>query len=98
LQFFKLFCFIYKLENTTNFYKEIENNPKDLNWRYQLAVLQFENSEYEEAIKTLLEIITIDRNWNNKAANTLLKQVFSYLGSDNKLTIEGRKKLAKLLF
>lgn len=88
----------FLLENTTNFYKEIENNPKDLNWRYQLAVFQFENSEYEEAIKTLLEIIAIDRNWNNKAANTLLKQIFSYLGSDNKLTIDGRKKLTKLLF
>jgi thioredoxin-like negative regulator of GroEL len=60
--------------------------------------LQFENSEYEEAIKSLLEIIQIDRNWNNKAANDLLKQIFSYLGSDNELTIQGRKKLAKILF
>ena len=77
---------------------EIEKDPKDLNWRYQLAVLQFDNSDYEEAIQTLLEIIRIDRNWNNKAANDLLKQIFSYVGSDNKLTIEGRKSLTKILF
>ena len=60
--------------------------------------MQFENSEYEEAIKTLLEIIQIDRNWNNKAANDLLKQIFGYLGSDNELTIQGRKNLANILF
>ncbi len=70
----------------------------DLNSRYQLAVLQFENSEYEEAIKTLLEIVKIDRNWNNKSAIDLLKQIFSFLGSDNKLTIEGRKGLTKILY
>lgn len=81
-----------------NIYKEIENNPKDLSWRYKLAVLHFENSEYEEAINSLLEMIKIDRNWSNKAAQQFLLHIFSFLGSDNKLTIEGRNKLTKILY
>jgi thioredoxin-like negative regulator of GroEL len=69
-----------------------------LNWRYQLALLKFENSEYEDAINTLLDMIMIDRNWNNKAAHNLLIYIFNYLGSEDKITIEGRKKLFKILY
>jgi putative thioredoxin len=85
-------------KETENFYQEIENNPKDLNLRYKLALFQFENSDYEQAINTLLEIVKIDRNWNNKAAQQFLIQIFSFLGADNKLTVEGRNKLTKILY
>jgi putative thioredoxin len=85
-------------KQTGNIYKEIENNPKDLQWRYQLAVLQFENSQYEESINTLLEMMKMDRNWSNKAAQQFLIHIFNYLGSNNKLTIDGRSKLAKILY
>lgn len=86
------------VQESDNIAQEIENNPKDLKLRYKLAVHLFEQSDYEQAINTLLEIIQIDRNWNNKAAQQLLIQVFNFLGSDNSLTIEGRKKLTKLLY
>jgi putative thioredoxin len=66
--------------------------------RYQLAVFKFENSEYEEAINSLLDMIAIDRNWQNKSAQTFLVYIFNYLGADNALTIEGRKKLTKILY
>lgn len=81
-----------------NYHKEIENNPKDLNLRYQFAVLKFDNNEYEEAINILLDIIMIDRNWNGKSAHDFLIKIFNFLGADNKITIEGRKKLTKILY
>ena len=43
-------------------------------------------------------MIIIDRNWNTKAAQNLLIYIFNYLGSDDKLTIEGRKQLFKILY
>jgi putative thioredoxin len=86
------------VKESENILKEIEDNPKDLNTRFKLAVHHFENSYYEESIETLLEIIQIDRNWNNKAANQFLIQIFNFLGSDNDITIKGRSKLTKLLF
>lgn len=85
-------------KESDNLEKEIESNPKDLNIRYKLAVHFFDNAYYEQAIDTLLEIIAIDRNWNNKAANQFLIQIFNFLGSDNKLTTAGRAKLTKLLY
>jgi putative thioredoxin len=66
--------------------------------RYQLAVLKFENNEYEEAINSLLEMIAIDRNWQNKSAQTFLIYIFNFLGPENKLTLDGRNKLTKILY
>jgi putative thioredoxin len=85
-------------KETENFYEEIEKNPTDLSSRYKFSIFLFENSEYEKAIENLLEIIQIDRNWNNKAAQQFLIQIFNFLGADNSLTIEGRKKLMKILY
>jgi putative thioredoxin len=78
--------------------QEIENDPRDLNLRYQLAAHQFDNSQYEDAINTLLEIIQIDRNWKDKKAQKFLLQIFNFLGQDNKLTTTGRSKLTKILY
>jgi putative thioredoxin len=83
---------------TENYFQEIEKNPNDLTLRYKLAVFQFETSEYEKSIDTLLEIIQIDRNWKDKLANQLLLQIFNFLGADSKLTLEGRKRLTKILY
>lgn len=78
--------------------QEIENDPRDLNLRYQLAAHQFDNSQYEDAINSLLEIIQIDRNWKDKKAQKFLLQIFNFLGQDNKLTTTGRSKLTKILY
>jgi putative thioredoxin len=85
-------------KETENYYEEIEKNPTDLDLRYKLSVFLFENSEYEKAVENLLEIIQIERNWKNKAAQQFLIQIFNFLGADNSLTVEGRKKLMKILY
>ena len=85
-------------QTSENILNEIETNPSDLNLRYKFAVHQFDNSDYEAAIDTLLEIIKIDRNWKNKAAHKLLIQIFNFLGSNDKVTVAGRNKLTKLLY
>jgi thioredoxin-like negative regulator of GroEL len=43
-------------------------------------------------------MVMIDRNWNSKAAQSLLIYIFNFLGGDNKLTIDGRKRLTKILY
>lgn len=85
-------------KTTDDIYKQIENDPADLKLRQKLAIHQFENSDYENAIETLLEMIKIGRNWNDKTAQKFLIHIFNFLGSDNKLTIEGRKELTKILY
>ena len=66
--------------------------------RYKLAEIQFENGRYEEAIENCLQMLAIDRNWNSKAANTLLMKVFNKIGSSNELVVKARKRLSKILF
>lgn len=85
-------------KETENYYEEIEKNPTDIALRYKFCLFLFENSEYDKAIDNLLEIIKIDRNWNNKAAQQFLIQIFNFLGADNRLTVEGRNKLMKILY
>lgn len=90
--------FKIKKENLENLEIEIEKNPKDLDNRYHLALQYFEHSDFEKSISTLIEIIKIDRNWNNKIAHDFLLKIFNFLGSASKLTIDGRKNLSKVLF
>ena len=40
--------------------------------RYELAKHLLEREEFEEAIELCLEVVKIDRNWNNAAAQKLL--------------------------
>lgn len=77
---------------------QIEKNPSDLQSRYDLGKLQFEKGKHDEAIETCLQMMSIDRNWNNKAAYTLLIEVFNKLGATNEIVIKARKRLSKILF
>ena len=76
-----------------------DTDPKDLQSRFELAKYLFEErSKADEAIDWCLEIIAIDRNWNEKAAYNMLIKIFGQLGNSNEAVKAGRKKLTKLLF
>ncbi|CDW78100.1 thioredoxin [Stylonychia lemnae] len=79
-------------------HEKIDKDPSDLQSRYDLAKMQFEKTKYDEAIETCLQIMQIDRNWNQKAGYTLLLEVFAKLGSSNEVVIKARKRLSKILF
>ena len=87
-----------QVDMPSDFEQKIRSDPKDLKLRYSFAIQEFENSSYEKAIVILLDLIKIDRNWNDKAANQLLLKFFAFLGSDNELVIKNRKELSKILY
>eukprot|EP00347_Sterkiella_histriomuscorum_P004761 403359210 len=78
--------------------QKIENDPSDMQSRYDLAKLQFESQKYEDALESCLQSMSIQRNWNERAAYQLLLKVFEKLGSSNEVTIKARKRLSKILF
>ena len=43
-------------------------------------------------------MVEIDPKWNDAAGRKQLVEIFSVLGNENELVIEGRKKLSSLLF
>ena len=76
----------------------IEVNPENLPTYYELAELMVEKNRAEEAIPLLLDILSIDRNWEEKKANTKLIEVFKKLGQTNDAVKLGRKRLANIMF
>lgn len=73
-------------------------NPKDHAARFELAIGLYGNRDAAAAIEELLEIIRVDRNWNEEAARLQLLKIFEALGHSDPLTVEGRRGLSTILF
>jgi putative thioredoxin len=78
--------------------RQIQDNPKNLHARFALAQILFANAQIAEAIEQLLEIVHLDRNWNEAAGRKELIKIFDALGPTDSLTIEARKRLSAILF
>mmetsp|Transcript_29214 Transcript_29214/g.36278 ORF Transcript_29214/g.36278 Transcript_29214/m.36278 type:complete len:187 (-) Transcript_29214:84-644(-) len=78
--------------------KALEADPSKLETYYELAELLIEKNRSEEAIPLLLDILSIDRNWEDKKANEKLMDVFKKLGQTNEAVKKGRKRLANIMF
>ena len=77
---------------------EKANQMPNLQDLFDLALHLEAKNRMEEAIDLLLEIIAIDRNWNERAAQTKVTDIFKQLGATTEIVKQGRKKLSKLLF
>jgi len=72
-----------------------ENNHQA---RFNLALALFTKGEASEAIQELLTIFKVDQEWNDDAARQQLFKFFDILGSENPITLSGRRQLASMLF
>lgn len=72
--------------------------PDDHAARFELAQALFAAGDKKAAIDHLLEILQKDRVWNDEAARKELLRCFEALGFADPLSVEGRKKLSRILF
>ena len=72
-----------------------ENNHQT---RFDLALALFTKGEANEAIQELLTIFRANQEWNDDAARQQLFKFFDILGSENPITLSGRRQLASMLF
>ncbi|CAD8144409.1 unnamed protein product [Paramecium octaurelia] len=77
--------------------ERINDNPQDKDLYFDLALEAINAKNYELAIKTLLNIVKMDKNWADKKAQKKLIELFAQLGNQHNLVIEGRKQLGKLI-
>lgn len=75
----------------------IEKDPKNCLSREQLSSHYKLRGDYLAAMEQLLEIVRIDRSYNNEAGRKELLKIFNTLGGGHELVAEYRKKLAKML-
>ena len=80
------------------FKARLEADPKDHQARYDLATALNAMDEREQAAGALLEIMRLDRKWNEDAARLQLLKFFESWGSDDPATGAARRRLSAILF
>ena len=76
----------------------LEANPNDHQSRYDLALALVAVGDREGAVDELLELFRRDRNWNEEAAKTQLMKLFDAFGTEDPLTLSGRRRLSSMIF
>jgi len=76
----------------------IVDDPKDCVACHQLASFYISLTEYEAALEQLLEIIRIDRKFQDDIGRKDMLKVFDILGDKHELVTTYRQKMSRLLF
>ena len=76
----------------------VEKEPDDHDARFKLAQALHGAGQVEEAVEQLLELFKRDREWNDGAAKSQLFIIFEALEPNNKIVLNGRRKLSSLIF
>ena len=87
-----------KLRPLDNIKDGLEKDPSSLELKYELALYQIANEDYENSIENLLNIFIKDKNWENGKAKDQLIQLFETLGDKNILALKGRRRLSSIIF
>ena len=77
---------------------KLAGDPKDHQTRYDLAMALEAGGDRDGALAELLELVRLDRKWNEEAARKQLVILFEAMGPTDPRTIEARRKLSGLLF
>lgn len=77
---------------------KLEQNPESCELMFEIANHLYDKEKYEDAIDYCLDILAIDRNWNNSAPHKLLLDIFNKLGANNEIVKQSRRKLTRILF
>ena len=77
---------------------QVDKSPKDPKARFALAQGLFASGQTDAAINNLLELVRIDRGWNDEAGRKQLVKIFNTLGPTDPLTVDARKRLSAILF
>jgi len=78
--------------------QKVADNPKDMQARFDLAMARYGAGDREGAVDGMLEIVSLDRKWDDDGARKQLVKFFEAFGPTDPLTIDGRRRLSSLLF
>lgn len=78
--------------------QKVSADPKDMQARFDLAMARYGAGDQQGAVDGLLEIVELDRKWNDDGAREQLVKLFEAFGPTDPLTVEGRRRLSSLLF
>jgi putative thioredoxin len=80
------------------FRSKLAVNKQDHQARFDLALSLYGNGQSKQALDELLEIIRINRDWNDDAARKQMLKIFEAVGSGDPITVQARRELSTVLF
>ena len=89
---------VSKTRSFGNIQSDLKKNPNSLDLKFELALSQIANEDYEDSIENLLNIFKIDKSWENGKAKDQLILLFDTLGNKNELVLKARRKLSSIIF
>jgi len=84
--------------DTAEFEARIAANPEDLEARFELAGALSARGDRDSAADQLLEIVRLDRDWNEGAARQRLLQLLEAVGLEDPWAAQQRRRLSAILF
>jgi putative thioredoxin len=78
--------------------RKMNENPDDLQTKFDYAVALFGMNERAKAMDLLLDVIRTDLHWENDKARLQLLDFFKANGQTDPLTVEKRHDLSAILF
>ncbi|HQR81684.1 MAG: thioredoxin [Thiotrichales bacterium 32-46-8] len=79
--------------------QQLQANPKNSEALYQLAAYAIIDRQFSDAIEMFLQIMVVDKDWNEGAAKKALIRLFEMLSESHPDVVkEGRRKLQMVLF
>jgi putative thioredoxin len=80
------------------FRNKLAMNKEDHQARFDLALSLYGSGQSQKALEELLEIIRLNRAWNDEAARKQMIKIFEALGAADPVTIQARRDLSTVLF
>ncbi|MBK8173897.1 MAG: thioredoxin [Rhodospirillales bacterium] len=78
--------------------RRVEAAPDDRQLRFDLGTALFARGLTEAAIDEFLELVRVDRTWNDEAARKQLLRIFDAIGLAHPFTVSARRRLSSVLF
>ena len=80
------------------FRNKLAINKDDHQARFDLAICLYGSGQSKQALDELLEIIRVNRTWNDEAARKQMLKIFEALGASDPVTVQSRRDLSTVLF
>lgn len=77
---------------------KVAADPADMAAKLELATALHGTGDVAGAVDVLLDAVRADRDWNEAAAKTQLFKIFDALAPNDKVALDGRRKLSSILF
>ncbi len=84
-----------KIIDVDDLIETVNKNVNDLQAKQQLSAFYVLNKDYAEALQLLVEIMEMDKNYNDAYPRVAMLKIFNILGQEHQLVTQFRASLRR---